>query len=88
MVLKMLGTHAGYAHDIRTMAPINLRMRQIIEKTGNPEIALIALFDLTAEEIHASWTIPRLLGYGESMGVKLHVTPWNEDGTITCSLVG
>lgn len=77
ILLKMLGNHAGYAHemndplvkahmlaiqfaknrgalaeyvehDIRTMRPINLRMRQIIEKTGHREIALIALFDRTA----------------------------------------
>jgi hypothetical protein len=77
ILLKMLGNHAGYAHemndplvkahllaiqfaknkgelaqyiehDIATMMPINLRMRQIIEKTGNKEIAIIALFDRTA----------------------------------------
>ncbi|MCL4780556.1 MAG: hypothetical protein KJ049_10215 [Gammaproteobacteria bacterium] len=154
ILLKMLGNHAGYAHemndplvkahllaiqfaknqgklaeyiehDIKTMAPINLRMKQIIEKTGHPEIALVALFDrtachyalaltstgdgnsrtwkdpfgwvlaqcrkigqfdLTSQEIHETWTIPRLLGYGAAMGVKLKVTPWQEDGMITCSL--
>jgi hypothetical protein len=77
ILLKILGNHAGYAHemndplvkahllamqfaknrgelaqyvehDIRTMLPINLRMKQIIEKTGVREIALIALFDRTA----------------------------------------
>lgn len=77
VVLKMLGNHAGYAHelndplvkahllaiqfaknngmlaeyiqhDIDTMAPINKRMRQIIEKTGEKEIALVGLFDRTA----------------------------------------
>jgi hypothetical protein len=77
ILLKMLGNHAGYAHemndplvkahllaiqfaknrgelaayvehDIRTMMPINLRMKQIIEKVGNREIALVALFDRTA----------------------------------------
>ena len=78
IVLKMLGNHAGYAHeindplvkahllaiqyakngpggiagyvehDIRTMLPINLRMKQIIEKTGNREVALVGLFDRTA----------------------------------------
>lgn len=155
ILLKMLGNHTGYAHemndplvkahllaiqfaknqgtlaeyiahDIKTMAPINLRMKQIIEKTGHPEIALVALFDrtachyalaltstgdgdsrtwkdpfgwvltqchkigqfdLTSQEIHETWTTPRLLGYGEAMGVKLKVTPWQEDGMITCSLV-
>ncbi len=154
IVLKMLGNHTGYAHemndplvkahllaiqfaknqgqlaeyiahDIKTMAPINLRMRQIIEKTGLPEIALVALFDrtachyglaltstgdgnsrtwkdpfgwvliqshkigqfdLTSQEIHETWTTPRLLGYGAAMGVKLKVTPWQDDGMISCSL--
>ncbi len=154
ILLKMLGNHAGYAHemndplvkahllaiqfaknngtldqyiahDIKTMEPINLRMKQIIEKTGMPEIAMVALFDrtachyalaltttgdgrsrtwkdpfgwvltqcrkigqfdLTAREIHETWTIPRLTGYGAAMGVTLRVSPWQEDGTITCEL--
>jgi hypothetical protein len=154
ILLKMLGNHAGYAHemndplvkahllaiqyaknqgslaayvahDIKTMEPINLRMKQVIEKTGNPEIALIALFDrtachyalaltstgdgrsrtwrdpfghvltqcrkigqfdLTSQEIHETWTTPRLTGYGNTMGVRLEVSPWREDGVITCSL--
>jgi hypothetical protein len=154
IMLKMLGNHAGYAHemndplvkahlmaiqfaknkgmldqyvalDIKTMEPINLRMKQIIEKTGNPEIAMVALFDrtachyalaltstgdgrsrtwkdpfgyvltqclkigqfdLTPREIHESWTVPRLTGYGATMGVKLRVSPWREDGMITCEL--
>jgi hypothetical protein len=155
ILLKMLGNHAGYAHemndplvkahlmamqyvknkgewreyvahDLKTMLPINLRMRQIIEKTGRKEIALVALFDrtachyalaltsrgegrsrswrspfghvleqcrklgqfdLTEQEIHENWTVPRLLGYGEAMGVRLRVSPWQEDGWITCELV-
>lgn len=154
ILLKMLGNHAGYAHemndplvkahllaiqfaksngmleqyiahDIKTMEPINLRMKQIIEKVGNPEIALVALFDrtachyalaltstgdgrsrtwkdpfgyvlaqcrkigqfdLTQQEIHETWTIPRLNGYAAAMGVKVRVSPWQEDGTITCEL--
>jgi len=155
ILLKMLGNHAGYAHemndplvkahllaiqfaknngmldqyiahDIKAMEPINLRMKQIIEKVGNPEIALVALFDrtachyalaltstgegrsrtwkdpfgyvltqcrkigqfdLTSREIHETWTVPRLMGYAETMGVKIRVSPWQEDGTITCELV-
>ncbi|MEQ1802759.1 MAG: hypothetical protein ABL989_12605 [Gammaproteobacteria bacterium] len=155
ILLKMLGNHAGYAHemndplvkahllaiqfaknngtlgqyiahDIKTMEPINLRMKQIIEKTGMKEIAMVALFDrtachyalalttsgdgrsrswkdpfgwvlaqcvkigqfdLTPREIHETWTIPRLTGYGASMGVKLKVSAWQDDGMITCELV-
>ena len=46
---KNKGDLAGYvAHDIRTMEPINLRMKQVIQKTGLKEIALVALFDRTA----------------------------------------
>lgn len=154
VILKMLGNHAGYAHeindplvkahlmaiqfakdqgrladyvahDVRTMEPINLRMRQLIAKFNNPELALIGLFDrtachyalaldshgeglsrswhspfgrvleacrklgqfdLTEQEIHAQWTVPRLTGYGETMGIKLMVTPWSEDGLITCTV--
>ena len=154
ILLKMLGHHTGYAHemndplvkahltaiqfaknngalaqyvayDIKNMEPINLRMKQIIEKTGMPEIALVALFDrtachyalaltstgdgrsrtwkdpfgwvlghcrkigqfdLTSREIHETWTTPRLEGYGNTMGVKLRVSPWQDDGTITCGL--
>lgn len=155
ILLKMLGSHAGYAHemndplvkahllaiqfaknqgalaeyiahDLKTMEPINRRVRQIIEKTGKPEIAMVALFDrtachyalalttsgegrirtwkdpfarvlpecrklgqfdLTSEEIHETWTVPRLTGYGNAMGVTLRVSPWQDDGTITCELV-
>ena len=35
-------------HDIDTMKPINLRVKNIIEKTGEKEIALAGLFDRTA----------------------------------------
>lgn len=46
---KNRGALAEYIeHDIQTMMPINLRMKQIIEKTGIKEIALVALFDRTA----------------------------------------
>lgn len=46
---KNRGELAQYVeHDIQTMMPINLRMKQIIEKTGLKEIALVALFDRTA----------------------------------------
>ena len=154
ILLKMLGNHTGYAHemndplvkahllaiqfaknkgtlaeyiahDIKTMEPINLRMKQLIEKTGHKEIAMVALFDrtachyalaltstgdgrsrswkdpfgwvltqcrkigqfdLTAREIHETWTIPRLTGYGAQMGVQLKISPWREDGMITCEL--
>jgi hypothetical protein len=77
IVLKQLGNHAGYdhelndplvkahlmaidfarangkieeyvAHDVKMMEPINARMKNLIEKTGKKEIALVGLFDRTA----------------------------------------
>jgi len=46
---KNNGTLADYVqHDVETMTPINKRMKQIIEKTGEKEIALVGLFDRTA----------------------------------------
>jgi hypothetical protein len=36
------------AHDVKTMEPINERMKNIIRKTGQKEIALVGLFDRTA----------------------------------------
>ena len=35
-------------HDIKTMQPMRARMKGIIEKTGEKEIALIGMFDRTA----------------------------------------
>jgi hypothetical protein len=43
------GTLAEYvAHDIEMMKPINDRMKNLVEKTGKKEIALVGLFDRTA----------------------------------------
>lgn len=114
------------AHDIETMEPINQRLRKVIENAGDPEIALIGIFDhtachyhlvletesepgkrtwvspfkrvldackkigqfdLTEREIHENWTVPRLMGYAEALGVKFRVSPWNDDGVLTCELV-
>lgn len=35
------------AHDAQTMSPITRRMRGVVEKTGNRELALTAMFDHT-----------------------------------------
>lgn len=114
------------AHDIKTMEPINLRLKNVIAKAGNKEIALIGIFDhtachyqlaldtqaepgkriwtspfktvldackrigqfdLTEQEIHEQWTVPRLLGYAEAIGVNLRVSPWSDDGVLTCELL-
>lgn len=124
---KNNGTLADYVeHDVKTMLPINKRMRQIIEKTGQKEIALVGLFDrtachyalaldsegtgnartwtspfktvleaagrigqfdLTEEEIHESWTKPRLYGYAKDMGVEIRVSDLDENRRITVELV-
>jgi hypothetical protein len=114
------------AHDIRTMEPINLRLKNVIEKVGKKEIALVGMFDhtachyqlvletqvepgkrtwkspfktvleagtkigqfdLTEQEIHEQWTVPRLLGYAKALGVNIRVSPWNDDGMLSCELL-
>ena len=114
------------AHDVKTMEPINRRLKKVIENAGDKEIALIGIFDhtachyqmvletesepgkrtwtspfktvleaskkigqfdLTEQEIHERWTVPRLMGYAEALDVTLKVSPWNEDGVLTCELV-
>jgi len=124
---KNNGNMAEYVeHDINTMRPINERMKRIIEKTGQKEIALVGLFDrtachyalaldtesepgrrtwtspwktvldasgkigqfdLTEEEIHETWTKPRLYGYARGMGVEIRISDIGPDRKITCELV-
>jgi hypothetical protein len=43
--------------------------------------------ELTEQFIHDNWTKPRLIGYGEAMGVELEISDLGEDGTITCRLI-
>lgn len=47
----------------------------------------IGQFDLTEQWIHEEWTIPRLHGYAVDLGVKLNVSPWSEDGWLSCEVV-
>lgn len=45
---KDRGLLAEYVeHDRKMMEPVNFRMRKLIEETGNPELALEAIFDIT-----------------------------------------
>lgn len=111
--------------EIATGIPMMTRVRKLIERTGNTELALIAvteqtacfyqlvqetqrepgkityrspfsivlastrklgMHDLTEKEIHEIWTIPRIKGAGQLMGVDLQVSQWRDDGMITISL--
>jgi hypothetical protein len=113
------------AEEIATGMPMMSRVRKMIEKTGNKDLALIAvteqtacfyqlvfetqrepgkltykspfgnvlsstrrlgMHDLTEQEIHEIWTVPRIKGAGMLLGVDLQVTEWQEDGMITISL--
>lgn len=47
----------------------------------------LGMFDLTEQEIHETWYIPRVMGFAKSMGVEIKVSDWNDDGTITVELV-
>jgi hypothetical protein len=46
----------------------------------------IGQFDLTEREIHERYTVPRLLGYAATMGVRIRVSPWRDDGVIVLEL--
>ena len=41
------------------------------------------MFDLTEQEIHETWYVPRVMGYAKAMGVKIKVSDWNDEGVIT-----
>lgn len=111
--------------EVATQMPMLMRVRKMIEKTGNTELALIAIteqtacfyqlvldtqrepgkvtytspfgtvlasttrlgmHDMTEKEIHEIWTIPRIKGWGQMLGVDLQVSEWRDDGLITISL--
>jgi hypothetical protein len=113
-------------HDIKTMQPMLQRMKGIIERTGNREVALIGMFDrttclyqlcmdlrsepgkrsftfpfttvlsiarrigqfdLTDQEVHEIWLKPRLHGYADVLGVKIHVSDIGPDNKVVVSLV-
>ena len=42
--------------------------------------------DLTEKEIHEIWTIPRIKGQAEVMGVEVEVSEWRDDGMVTISV--
>lgn len=111
--------------EARIQFPMLNRIRKLIEKTGNRELALIAVteqttcfyqlvddtsrgpgeltyvspfgnvlnvtrelgqHDLTEQEIHTIWTVPRLRRSAETLGIDLQISEWNDDGIITISL--
>ncbi len=124
---KNQGLLAEYVrHDVKAMMPMLSRMKGIIEKSGNKEVALIGMFDrtaclyqlcldlestpgkrtftfpfttvlnvsrrigqfdLTEEEIHEGWLKPRLYGYAEVLGVRIHVSDIGPDRKVVVSLV-
>ena len=43
--------------------------------------------NLTEEEVHNNYTVPRYMAYAEIMGVKLDVSPLGANGEITVTLV-
>lgn len=48
----------------------------------------VGIFEnLTEEEVHNNYTIPRYMAYADIMGVQLDVSPLGENGEITVSLV-
>ena len=48
--------------------------------------ARLKMFDLTEQEIHETWFVPRVLGYANAMGVNIKVSDWSDDGIVTIEL--
>jgi hypothetical protein len=46
----------------------------------------IGQHDLTEKEIHEIWTIPRIKGQAELLGVDIEVSEWRDDGIVTISV--
>jgi len=46
----------------------------------------IGQFDLTEQEIHEEWTVPRIQGYAADIGIKVKISPWQESGWLACEL--
>ncbi len=44
------------------------------------------MFDLTEQEIHETWFVPRIKGYADAMGVNVKVSDWNDEGIVTIEL--
>jgi hypothetical protein len=44
------------------------------------------MFDLTEQEIHETWFVPRIIGYAQAMGVDIKISAWNDDGIVTIEL--
>ena len=45
------------------------------------------MFDLTEQEIHETWYVPRIKGFAKAMGADVKVSDWNDEGIITLELV-
>jgi hypothetical protein len=50
------------------------------------ETRRMGIHDLTEQEIHEMWTIPRMALYSQILGVEMKVSPWHEDGVITVTV--
>jgi hypothetical protein len=48
----------------------------------------VGIFDnLTEEEVHNNYIVPRYMAYAEIMGVNLDVSPLGANGEITVTLI-
>ena len=113
------------AEDVNSQRQQLERVKRLIDRTGNKDLALVAIFEqtacffqlvdhtrrspglvtyrspfgrvleqtvrmgihqLTEEEIHNVWTIPRMRAYSLILGVPLEVSPWQADGMVTVKL--
>jgi len=46
----------------------------------------IGMFDITEQEIHETWFVPRIKGFAKQLGVDIKISEWNDDGVVSLEL--
>ena len=90
--LEKVYDHLDFQRSVRTFLdgiPIAslYAMREGLREVGCADGTVGIFENLTEEEVHNNYTIPRYMAYADIMGVKLDVSPLGENGEITVALV-
>jgi hypothetical protein len=72
-ILQLVDRHQRAPGTVTFKSPYGTVLRETVR---------LKIHDLTEQEIHEIWTIPRMQAYAQVVGVDLEFTPWREDGII------
>jgi hypothetical protein len=73
--------------DLQWTSPTSLTYTTPFSRVLNVSQKVGIFADLTEEEVHNNYIIPRYMAYAEIMGVELDVSPLGANGEITVTLV-